>query len=192
MATDEPKPEEAPAPPAGASPEGEAPTPPVWELLFEEHKKTLLFAVIALVIAVLVGVIINHRGDAQKAAAGMAFSSASTIAEFEAVSRDHSGTAAGGSALLMKADVAMYKAKEQAGSSFAFFDEQLNLAAAQRVVIESELRRALGNEALGVHFQPKVQLKDLEASEQRELPRDDIVSELVALLAAGGGGEPAA
>jgi len=66
------------------------------------------------------------------------------------------------SALLMKADVAMYKAKEQAGSSFAFFDEQLNLAAAQRVVIESELRRALGNQALGVHFQPKVQLKDLE------------------------------
>ena len=66
------------------------------------------------------------------------------------------------SALLMKADVAMYKAKEQTGGSFGFFDEQLNLAAAQRVVIESELRRALENGALDVHFQPKVQLKDLE------------------------------
>jgi len=64
-------------------------------------------------------------------------------------------------AVLMKADVAMYKAKEQTGGTFAFFDEQLNLAAAQRMLIEAELRRALANQAMAVHFQPKVQLKDL-------------------------------
>lgn len=60
--------------------------------------------------------------------------------------------------LLMKADVAMYKAKEKKGSTFTFFDQSLNDAAEQRAQIESRLRKAISEEILQVHFQPKLHL----------------------------------
>ena len=60
--------------------------------------------------------------------------------------------------LLMKADVAMYKAKEHKGSAFAFFDESLNQATEKRVRIEARLRSVLAEERLELHFQPKVNL----------------------------------
>jgi diguanylate cyclase (GGDEF)-like protein len=61
--------------------------------------------------------------------------------------------------LLMKADVAMYKAKEHKGSAFAFFDESLNEATEKRVRIEARLRSVLAEERLELHFQPKVNLR---------------------------------
>jgi diguanylate cyclase (GGDEF)-like protein len=60
--------------------------------------------------------------------------------------------------LLMRADVAMYRAKELGGSTFAFFDQQLNETTRQRVKLESALRKALREDELDVHFQPKMHL----------------------------------
>ena len=61
--------------------------------------------------------------------------------------------------LLMRADTAMYKAKELVGSAFAFFDDTLNKRTERRVQIESQLRHALHGDELYLCFQPIVNLK---------------------------------
>jgi diguanylate cyclase (GGDEF)-like protein len=60
--------------------------------------------------------------------------------------------------LLTKADVAMYQAKSQAGSSFAYFDQSLNAITERRALVESQLRTALLDGHLKLHFQPKLEL----------------------------------
>jgi two-component system CheB/CheR fusion protein len=72
------------------------------------------------------------------------------------------------SELLNFADLAMYAAKEMGRNRFAFFDGTLREAALQRANIEKELRRAMLNDELVIHYQPKVsadghQLRGLEA-----------------------------
>ena len=61
--------------------------------------------------------------------------------------------------LLMRADTAMYKAKERVGSAFAFFDDTLNKRTERRVQIESQLRQALHGDELYLCFQPIVNLQ---------------------------------
>ena len=61
--------------------------------------------------------------------------------------------------LLMKADSAMYKAKETGGSQFAFFDDSLKAANNHRILLETRLRSAIKQRTLGLHFQPKLNLK---------------------------------
>jgi diguanylate cyclase (GGDEF)-like protein len=58
--------------------------------------------------------------------------------------------------LLRHADVAMYRAKEQGGGSFAFFTQEMNQRAVERLEIESGLRRALAGGELELHYQPIV------------------------------------
>jgi diguanylate cyclase (GGDEF)-like protein len=60
--------------------------------------------------------------------------------------------------LLMRADAAMYRAKELGGGTFAFFDQQMNETTRQRVKLESALRKALRENQLDVHYQPKMHL----------------------------------
>jgi diguanylate cyclase (GGDEF)-like protein len=60
--------------------------------------------------------------------------------------------------LVMKADSAMYRAKESGGANFAFFDDTLNEANRHRVLIESRLRGAIKRNELELHFQPKLKL----------------------------------
>ncbi|HEY5647812.1 MAG TPA: EAL domain-containing protein [Pseudomonadales bacterium] len=62
--------------------------------------------------------------------------------------------------LIMKADSAMYRAKEAGRSRFAFFDDSLNEANRHRVLVESRLRTALARDELTLHFQPKLNLAD--------------------------------
>jgi EAL domain-containing protein (putative c-di-GMP-specific phosphodiesterase class I) len=62
-------------------------------------------------------------------------------------------------ALIRNADAAMYHAKEMGGANYQFFTEQMNLAAARRLALESDLRRALGRDQLRVHYQPIVEAK---------------------------------
>ena len=62
--------------------------------------------------------------------------------------------------LIMKADSAMYRAKETGGARFAFFDDTLNEENRHRVFIESRLRNAIKQGELEVHFQPKLKLGD--------------------------------
>jgi diguanylate cyclase (GGDEF)-like protein len=58
--------------------------------------------------------------------------------------------------LLMHADTAMYKAKEQGGSSYQTYSRSMNATALQRLTLENALRRALEREEFEVHYQPIV------------------------------------
>ena len=73
--------------------------------------------------------------------------------------------------LIMKADSAMYRAKEAGRARFAFFDDTLNEASKHRVLVESRLRNALNNGELELHFQPKLNLKDRTVTSAEALLR---------------------
>ncbi|HYY03854.1 MAG TPA: EAL domain-containing protein [Gaiellaceae bacterium] len=74
------------------------------------------------------------------------------------------GIAIGGSApdLLKQADAAMYRAKSQADSDYAFYDEELDRAALERFKRVSELRRALDNQQFTLAYQPVVSLEPVD------------------------------
>jgi len=56
----------------------------------------------------------------------------------------------------MHADTAMYKAKEQGGSSYQAYSRAMNASALQRLTLESALRRALERDEFELHYQPIV------------------------------------
>jgi diguanylate cyclase (GGDEF)-like protein len=58
--------------------------------------------------------------------------------------------------LLMHADTAMYKAKEQGGSSYQAYSRAMNASALQRLTLENALRRALEREEFELQYQPIV------------------------------------
>src|SRR6185295_7832006 len=59
--------------------------------------------------------------------------------------------------LIRNADAAMYHAKGTGRANYQFFTEQMNLAASRRLVIESDLRRAVQEGELRVFYQPIVE-----------------------------------
>jgi diguanylate cyclase (GGDEF)-like protein/PAS domain S-box-containing protein len=58
--------------------------------------------------------------------------------------------------LIHAADVAMYYAKENGRNNFQFFDNKLNQKVSLRSTIENELKNAIANNELYLHYQPKV------------------------------------
>ncbi len=58
--------------------------------------------------------------------------------------------------LIRNADAAMYHAKELGRANYQFFTEKMNIAAARRLALESDLRRALARDELRMHYQPFV------------------------------------
>ena len=62
------------------------------------------------------------------------------------------GTEAG--VLIRNADTAMYKAKQDLGRGYAFFSDELYAAASRRHYIQNELRRAITDGGLELHYQP--------------------------------------
>ena len=58
--------------------------------------------------------------------------------------------------LLMNADTAMYQAKEAGRGGFQFYDASMNARALHRLMMESQLRRALDRGEFVLHYQPRV------------------------------------
>ncbi|HTZ09737.1 MAG TPA: EAL domain-containing protein, partial [Acidimicrobiales bacterium] len=58
--------------------------------------------------------------------------------------------------LLADADAAMYRAKREGKGCYRVFEASMHTAAVERMNLEQELRTAIRDHALGVHFQPIV------------------------------------
>lgn len=71
------------------------------------------------------------------------------------VSPDHGSD---GGQLLQQADVAMYAAKRRGKNQIMMFGNELGNAARQRLILETELRRALAEAEITVHYQPEFDL----------------------------------
>ncbi len=67
--------------------------------------------------------------------------------------------AADGIGLLRLADVAMYEAKRN-GSGYAFYDREYDSYTPDRLALMQELRGAMLNKQLVLHYQPRLQLRD--------------------------------
>jgi diguanylate cyclase (GGDEF)-like protein/PAS domain S-box-containing protein len=62
--------------------------------------------------------------------------------------------------LLRNADAAMYRSKQAGGNALEFFTEEMNESAARRLLVESQLRKALELGEFEVYYQPIVALPD--------------------------------
>jgi diguanylate cyclase (GGDEF)-like protein len=60
--------------------------------------------------------------------------------------------------LLVKADMAMYQAKDRGRNDHAFYGESMAIRALGRLELEGELRRAIDEEAFELNYQPKMDL----------------------------------
>ena len=63
-----------------------------------------------------------------------------------------------GTALMKNADAAMFRAKELGRNNFQFYTAAMNERAADKLHLETELRRALERSEFRLHFQPKASL----------------------------------
>lgn len=62
-------------------------------------------------------------------------------------------------ALIKNADIAMYKAKEEQGNTYAFYSPTMNHKFNQKMKLESALRRAIETEKLTIHYQPQFDIE---------------------------------
>jgi diguanylate cyclase (GGDEF)-like protein/PAS domain S-box-containing protein len=62
--------------------------------------------------------------------------------------------------LMRNADLAMYRAKEEGRNRFAFYEEQMNRKAVERLRLENDLRAAIEQQQLMLYYQPKVACAD--------------------------------
>ena len=60
--------------------------------------------------------------------------------------------------LLRNADLAMYRAKAAREGGYVLFDPQMHAHLVDRLALETDLRRAIREDALGLHYQPIVDL----------------------------------
>ena len=70
------------------------------------------------------------------------------------------GDASSAEELVRNADTAMYRAKEEGKSTFAFYDAEMTSSARRRLTLEGRMRQALAGNAFQLLFQPKVSLRD--------------------------------
>ena len=58
--------------------------------------------------------------------------------------------------LIRNADGAMYQAKEQGRNGYQIYDESMNATALERIILESQLHKALKEDEFTVYYQPQV------------------------------------
>ncbi len=58
--------------------------------------------------------------------------------------------------LLKRADIALYRVKEDGRDGIAFFEQSMQTVASERLAIESELRKAFGTDQFRLYYQPQV------------------------------------
>ncbi|ADU61940.1 MAG: EAL domain-containing protein [Pseudodesulfovibrio sp.] len=73
--------------------------------------------------------------------------------------------------LVKNADMAMYQSKAKGRNSYFLFTQQMSERIAQRLTLESDMRRALKEREFTVYFQPKVDLASGEVSGLEALVR---------------------
>jgi len=62
--------------------------------------------------------------------------------------------------LLKNADAALYQTKQEGRDDWMFYTREMNVATFERLLLESQLRKAIGREQLCAYFQPKIRLDD--------------------------------
>jgi len=60
------------------------------------------------------------------------------------------------SELFKNADFAMYHAKQKGGNNFQFFNASMNEETKESIELENDLRKAISNNELELHYQPKI------------------------------------
>jgi diguanylate cyclase (GGDEF)-like protein/PAS domain S-box-containing protein len=60
--------------------------------------------------------------------------------------------------LLKRAEIAMHRAKEHGPNSYRMFTSEMGSRAAERLTLESDLRRALERDEFQLHYQPRIEL----------------------------------
>ncbi len=83
--------------------------------------------------------------------------------------------------LLKNADAAMYHAKAQGRNTFQYYTAAMNEASVQQLILENNLRKALENHELCLHYQPQVsvttgQLMGMEALIRWKHPEKGFIS----------------
>ena len=58
--------------------------------------------------------------------------------------------------LIRNADGAMYQAKEQGRNGYQIYDESMNAKALERIILESQLHKAIKEEEFAIYYQPQV------------------------------------
>lgn len=61
--------------------------------------------------------------------------------------------------LLKNADTAMYQAKQQGRNTYQFFDQRMSELVSNRLVMEKELKQAISQQALQLHYQPQYSIR---------------------------------
>ena len=82
--------------------------------------------------------------------------------------------------LIRNADAALYHAKKNGGSVFSYYNPEMNVAAVERLMTKSKLKRAFERDELLVHYQPKYNIDTgevigAEALVRWELPERGII-----------------
>jgi diguanylate cyclase (GGDEF)-like protein len=90
----------------------------------------------------------------------------------------------GPAAMLKNAELALYRAKAQGRGNACFFESEMDVNARWKADLEADLRAALANDAMDVHFQPLVDTRSGEVNGYETLlrwnrPRYGLVSPLV-------------
>lgn len=83
--------------------------------------------------------------------------------------------------LLKNADTAMYHAKGKGKNNFQFYEESMNARLMKRLELEGELRKAIHEDELLLHYQPRIdartgQISSMEALVRWERPGKGLVS----------------